>query len=106
MVRLHDPSDGVNADLLRGAKAIALEIYGDDGPAAVRRLYHEQNRWPIFRLEDDGVFYALRSRLRAYLLARSSEKEAQIDAAAQAEVKADRLKPRRRRVRSSAHKLV
>ena len=71
-------------DLLRGAGAIAIELYGVDTPGNRRRLYHEQDRWPLFRLESDGVFYALRSRLRAFVEAKSAEREAEI-AAAQAE---------------------
>jgi hypothetical protein len=69
-------------DLLRGAGQICIELYGADTPANRRRLYHEQDRWPLFRLEDDGVFYALRSRLRAFVEAKSAEREAQIAAAA------------------------
>jgi hypothetical protein len=71
-------------DLLRGAGQICIELYGADTPANRRRLYHEQDRWPLFRLESDGVFYALRSRLRAFVEAKSAEREAEI-AAAQAE---------------------
>jgi hypothetical protein len=69
-------------DLLRGAGQICIELYGEDTPSNRRRLYHEQDRWPLFRLEDDGVFYALRSRLRAFVEAKSAEREAQIAAAA------------------------
>jgi hypothetical protein len=69
-------------DLLRGAGQICIELYGADTPANRRRLYHEAPRWPLFRLEDDGVFYALRSRLRAFVEAKSAEREAQIAAAA------------------------
>jgi hypothetical protein len=68
-------------DLLRGAGAIAIELYGADTPANRRRLYHEQDRWPLFRLDSDGVFYALRSRLRAFVEAKSAEREAEIAAA-------------------------
>jgi|HubBroStandDraft_6_1064221.scaffolds.fasta_scaffold814944_2 hypothetical protein len=70
------------SDLLRGAGQICIELYGTDTPANRRRLYHEAPRWPLFRLEDDGVFYALRSRLRAFVEAKSAEREAQIAAAA------------------------
>jgi hypothetical protein len=69
-------------DLLRGAGEIAIELYGADTPANRRRLYHEQDRWPLFRLENDGVFYALRSRLRAFVAAKSAAREAEIAAAA------------------------
>jgi hypothetical protein len=91
---------GLSADILRGAAEIARFLWDDDSRAAQRRLYHEQGRWPIFRLEDDGVFYALKSRLRAHLEAKSAEKEAQIAAAAiAAETKAAR--PRHRRTRKN-----
>ena len=76
------PTEPTASDLLRGAGAIVTELYGSDTPANRRRLYHEQDRWPLFRLEDDGVFYALRSRLRAFVEAKSAEREAQIAAAA------------------------
>ena len=72
----------VHGDLLRGAKEICLEIYGVDDEPTIRRLYHEQARWPVFKLDDSGVLYALRSRIRAHLLAKSMEKEAIIAAAA------------------------
>ena len=90
-------------DLLRGCSEIALVVYGKKDKATVRRLYHEQDRWPIFKLDDSGVFYALRSRIEAQLAAKSAEKEAQILAAAQAASarKAARPKPQsRRRARS------
>jgi hypothetical protein len=76
------PTEPTASDLLRGAGAIVTELYGADTPANRRRLYHEQDRWPLFRLEDDGVFYALRSRLRAFVEGKSAEREAQIAAAA------------------------
>jgi hypothetical protein len=75
-------------DLLRGAKVIAKEIYGEDDRKAIRRLYHEQDRWPIFQLDESGVFFALRSRIRAHLQAKSAEKEARIAAAAEEVAKA------------------
>jgi hypothetical protein len=79
------PTEPTASDLLRGAGAIVTELYGADTPANRRRLYHEQDGWPLFRLEDDGVFYALRSRLRAFVEAKSAEREAQIAAAAERE---------------------
>src|SRR5262245_2661481 len=92
-------------DLLRGGEALAREIYGSTDPAAVRRIYHEQARWPIFKLDDTGVLYGLRSRISAHLAAKSAEKEAQMAAAAkEAALKAAKPKPRRRRTRSSATK--
>jgi hypothetical protein len=81
-------------DLLRGGKVIAKEIYGEDDRKAVRRLYHEQAKWPIFQLDDTGFLYALRSRLRAHLEAKSTEKEAYIAAGAG---KTTAQPPRRRR---------
>jgi hypothetical protein len=81
---------------LRGAEALALEIYGNNEPATVRRIYHEQDRWPIFKLDETGVLYGLRSRIRAHLAAKSAEKEARIAAAA-ASKPSVRPKPRRRR---------
>jgi hypothetical protein len=62
---MSDPTDPAK-DLLRGAKAIALAIYGKDDKATVRRVYYEAPRWPIFRLDDSGVLFALRSRIAAH----------------------------------------
>jgi len=93
-------------DLLRGGSEIALVVYGKKDKATVRRLYHEQDRWPIFKLDGNGPFYALRSRIKAHLAAKSAEKEAQILAAAQAAPagKVAKAKPRRRRpARSSSN---
>ena len=91
-------------DLLRSAGEIAAEIYGADTPANRRRLYHEQDRWPLFRLEDDGVLYALRSRLRSFITAKSTEREAQIAAAAGvlSEAKIPRQPKQRRRRKRTA----
>jgi|SRR6516164_10764638 hypothetical protein len=76
-----DQSD-LAGDLLRGGKQIALVLYGNDSPEAVRRLYHEQHLWPVFQLDDCGVLYALKSRLLAFVASKSSEAEARILAAA------------------------
>ena len=84
-------------DLLRGAKAIAREIYGSDAQEDMRRLYHEQDRWPIFQLDDSGSFYALKSRLRAHLVAMSAAKEAAIAVASKTTGKPAAQPPRRRR---------
>src|SRR5262245_50516400 len=103
-----DQSD-LAADLLHGGREIALAIYGSADRATLRRLYHEQDRWPIFKLDNSGVLYALRSRIQAHLAAKSAEKEAQILAAAQAAParKAAKAKPRRRRpARSSFNEAV
>jgi hypothetical protein len=56
---------GLGGDLLRGAREIALVLYNDDSPKAVRRFYHEASRWPVFQLDENGLFYALKSRLLA-----------------------------------------
>jgi hypothetical protein len=87
-------------DLLRGGRVIAKEIYGKDDPKHIRRLYHEQGNWPVFQLDDSGVLYALKSRLRAHLQAKSAEKEARIAAAAEEAAKNATktiVPPRRRR---------
>ena len=102
-----DQSD-LASDLLHGGSEIALVIYGKNDKATVRRLYHEQNRWPIFKLGDSGVCYALRSKIQAHLEAKSAEKETKILAAASsaAALKAAKAKakPQRRRpVRSSSN---
>ena len=62
----------VAGDLLRGAAAIAVELYGSDGNKEVRRVYHEQKRWPIFRLDEKGILYALRSALRSHVAAKAA----------------------------------
>jgi hypothetical protein len=86
-------------DLLRGGKVIAKEIYGKDDRKHIRKIYHEQNKFPIFQLDDSGVLYALKSRLRAHLEAKSAESEARIAAAAKTTVQ-----PPRRRRRSRPNK--
>ena len=88
-------------DLLRGGQDIAKEIYGKSDRKALRRLYHEQDRWPVFKLDDTGTLYALRSRLRAHLVAMSAAKEARIAAAAKTVGKIT-VPPRRRRRAHSA----
>jgi hypothetical protein len=95
------------ADLLRGAGEIALVIYGSDDKATRRRLYHEQDKWPVFQLSENGILFALRSRIQALVEAKSAAKEAQILAATKAALapKAVKAKPRpRRRARSSTNK--
>src|SRR5262245_52781128 len=88
-----DQSD-LAEDLLYGGQEIALAIYGKKDKATVRRLYHEQARWPIFKLDDSGVLYALRSRIKAHLAAKSAEKEAQILAATQAAAGRKTVRPK------------
>jgi hypothetical protein len=91
-------TSSMESDLLRGAGAIAIVLYGEDTPSTRRRLYHEQNNWPLFRLANDGVLYALKSRLHAFLAAKSAEREAAIAAnAALAEAEAGQPKLHRRR---------
>jgi hypothetical protein len=95
------------ADLLRGGEEIALAIYGSDDKATVRRLYNEQDRWPVFQLSKNGVLYALRSKIQAHLETKSAEKEARILAAAKAALAPKAVKaksPRRRRARSATNK--
>jgi len=76
-----DQSD-LAGDLLRGGREIALVLYGDDSPEAVRRLYHEQDQWPVFQLDDNGMLFALKSRLLAFIANKSAEVEARLFAAA------------------------
>jgi hypothetical protein len=90
-------------DLLRGAGEIVVEIYGEDTPANRRRFYHEQGRWPCFKLDPTGVLYALKSRLRAHCSLKSAEAEGRITAAANAKATAAVVKaPRRRRAQRRA----
>jgi hypothetical protein len=100
---MSDPTDPAK-DLLRGAKAIALAIYGKDDKATVRRIYHdhEKSRWPIFRLDDTGMLFALRSRITAHTRNQSLAMEAQLLAGkARDTYRPKPAKPRRRR-RSAA----
>ena len=69
-------------DLLRGAQAIGEELYGPDDPHAARKVYNNQDRLPVFKLEGSTILLALKSRLRAHLAAKSMEKEQRIAAAA------------------------
>jgi hypothetical protein len=69
-------------DLLIGAAAIALEIFGNDDRTNQRRVHHLRHRLPVFQLTEDGMLYAFRSRLRAHLEAKSLEREQEIAAAA------------------------
>jgi hypothetical protein len=91
-----DQSD-LAGELLRGGREIALVLYGDDSPEAVRRLYHEQDQWPVFQLDDNGMLFALKSRLLAFLTNKSAEAEARILAAAKPAPMPKPPKPRRRR---------
>src|SRR5262245_46615856 len=97
-----DQSD-LAADLLTGGGNICVEVYGNKDKATLRRFYYEVScgRWPVFRLDNDthGVFYALRSQIRAHLEAKRAEHAAKVLAAkkAAAAQKTARPKPRRRR---------
>jgi hypothetical protein len=86
-------------DLLRGAAAIAQEIFGTSSRKAQRKVYHLQSQLPVFQLDEDGTLYALRSRLQDHFKARSFEKEQRIAAAAVVKpvVKTAPLKPPQRR---------
>jgi hypothetical protein len=85
-------------DLLRGAAAIAQEIFGTSSRKAQRKVYHLQSQLPVFQLDEDGTLYAFRSRLRDHFEARSLEKEQRIAAAAivKPAVKTTPFRPRRR----------
>jgi hypothetical protein len=85
-------------DLLDGGAEICMELYGSATRADLRRLYHQKDQLPVFQLDDSGTIYALRSRLRAHLEAKSAEKEARIAAAANKTTgKPIPVPPRRRR---------
>ncbi|GAA0599218.1 hypothetical protein [Caenispirillum bisanense] len=55
--------ENVAADMLYGLKAIALEILGDDGPDAVRKIRYRTSTTdiPVFRM--NGTVCARRSSL-------------------------------------------
>jgi len=107
-------SETLKNDLLRGARMIAEEIYpvpdtvtGEqrerEEEKAKRRVYNEQDRWPIW--SEDGILFALRSALHAHAQAKSRQKEAEL-AAKQLEGRQPQFgsspKPRRRRVARKA----
>ena len=83
-------SESLKDDLLRGAGQISEEIYpvpdnmseaerDKAKEKAKRRVYNEQDRWPIW--SEDGVLFALRSALHAHAQAKSRQKEAELAAA-------------------------
>jgi hypothetical protein len=84
-------------DLLRGAAAIAEEMFGNSDRSSLRKVYHLQDQLPIFQLDEYGQLYALRSRLRQHLETMSAQKEAEIAAAAALKPATPPPKPRRRR---------
>jgi hypothetical protein len=53
----------LSRDLLRGAKAIAKHVFGDDSPEYVRRINRliERGSLPVFKI--DGFNYARKSDL-------------------------------------------
>jgi hypothetical protein len=107
-------SETLKNNLLRGAGQISEEIYPvpDDlseekkekeREKAKRRVYNEQDRWPIW--SENGILFALRSALLAHAQAKSRQREAEI-AAAQLEARQPQSRspptPRRRRVARKA----
>jgi len=95
--------------LLRGAQQIADYLYPvpkdldekkrkKEEEKAKRRVYNEQDRWPIW--SENGVLFALRPALDAHAQAKSRQREAEL-AAAEFEGRQSQLKtsprPRRRR---------
>jgi len=76
---------GLRGKLLRGARRIAQviypELYADDDEAAIRKLYVEQDRYPIFQLGDNTELLALEDRLIAFLESHSSAAEVKAELA-------------------------
>jgi hypothetical protein len=102
-----DQSELAN-DLLRGAAAIAMEIFGsDDDLSAQRKVHHLRDRLPVFQIDDKkgNTLFAFRSRLRARLEGMSAHKESRI-AAAIVKPAAVRPSPKRRRADRQATKPV
>jgi hypothetical protein len=87
-------SPELSEDLLRGAQAIGEVLYGPDDPHAARKVYNNQDRLPVFKLEGSTLLLALRSRLTAHLHAKSLEKEGRIAVPVKT---AQPKQPRRRR---------
>jgi hypothetical protein len=73
-------SPELSEDLLRGAQAIGEVLYGPDDPHAARKVYNNQDRLPVFKLEGSTLLLALKSRLKAHLAAKSMEKEVRLAA--------------------------
>jgi hypothetical protein len=100
---------GPRGKLLRGARQIAPlvypELFEEDSLAAIRKLYNEWRRYPIFQLGDNTELLVLEDRLQSFLEARSAAAEVAAEMAT-ADPKAALPPPpkarRRRRVRSSA----
>jgi hypothetical protein len=99
-----DPTD-LAADLLTGGADICTDIYGNAEKQTLRKFYYEVSlgRWPVFRLDNDShsVLYALRSKLRAHIAAKTAEREAKMLALAAAKA-ASASKPSKSRRRRRA----
>jgi hypothetical protein len=104
-----DPSD-LAADLLSGGAAICTVVYGQADKVTLRKFYYEvsRGRWPVFRLDNDSnsSLYALRSKLRAHVEAKTAEREARMlaaDKVAAVRKTTPSRSRRRRRTRSPAN---
>jgi hypothetical protein len=101
---------GPRGKLLRGAREIAPLVYpklSSDNPlAAIRKLYNEWRRYPIFQLGDDTELLTLEDRLLSFLEARSAAAEVAAELAAPAPKAVPPPPPKarpRRRARSPAN---
>jgi hypothetical protein len=100
---------GLRGKLLRSGRQIAPLVYPElfekNPIAAIRKLYNEWPRYPIFQLGDNTELLALEDRLLSFLEARSAAAEVAAELAA-SDPKAALPPPpkvrRRRRARSSA----
>jgi hypothetical protein len=77
---------GPRGKLLRGARRIAQVIYPElyiaDDKAAIRKLYVEQGRYPVFQLgRGDTELLALEDRLLSFLESHSRAAEAKAELA-------------------------
>lgn len=95
---------GLANDLLRGAAAIAMEIFGRDDLSAQRKVHHLRDQLPVFQIDGKkgASLFAFRSRLRARLEEMSAQKEARIAAAAAVKPAVGRPSPKTRRRRRAA----
>jgi hypothetical protein len=77
---------GLRGKLLRSGDQIAPlvypELYKKDSRAAIRKLYNEWRRYPIFQLGDNTELLALEDRLLSFLEARSAAAEVAAELAA------------------------
>jgi len=92
------------SDLLRGAAAIAMEIFGSDDESAKRKVHFLRDRLPVFQVDDKkgSTLFAFRSRLRAHLKEMSAQKEARIAAMAAIKPAVVRSSAKARRRRRAA----